>query len=74
MYRLLQGDVGTGKTIVAFTALYANFLKGRQGVLMAPTFELSKQHYQNALKVLTPFNMKIAFLGGDRKAKERREI
>ena len=75
MYRLLQGDVGTGKTIVAFIALYANYLRRRQGVLMAPTFELAKQHYQNALKVFAPYDIKIAFLGGNTlKAKEKREL
>ena len=75
MYRLLQGDVGTGKTIVAFAALYANFLRKRQGVLMAPTFELAVQHYQNALKVFASYPIKIAFLAGNSlKAKERREI
>ena len=74
MYRLLQGDVGTGKTIVSFLSLYANRLRGKQGVLMAPTFELARQHYQNALKTFSHGEMKIAFLGGNLKAKERREI
>lgn len=47
MYRLLQGDVGCGKTIVAFISLYANYLSGYQGALMAPTEILAKQHYYN---------------------------
>lgn len=73
-YRLLQGDVGTGKTIVAFTAMYANFLRKKQGVLMAPTFELSKQHYDKARQILAPFGRKIAFLAGGTPAKEKRLI
>lgn len=75
MYRLLQGDVGTGKTIVAFTALYANFLRGKQGVLMAPTFELAKQHYANSLKVFKNYNIKIEFLGGNiYTARQKRDL
>lgn len=75
MYRLLQGDVGTGKTIVAFTALYGNYLRGKQGVLMAPTFELVSQHYQNALKVFERYGIRVALLvGTGMKVKERREI
>ena len=64
MYRLLQGDVGTGKTIVAFVALYANWLRKKQGVLMAPTYELALQHYNNALKVFQSYPIKIGFLAG----------
>lgn len=74
MYRLLQGDVGTGKTVVAFAALYANYIRGRQGVLMAPTFELAKQHYMNALKVFSSYPIQIAFLSGNMKVKEKREL
>ncbi|MFV0254961.1 MAG: ATP-dependent DNA helicase RecG [Erysipelotrichaceae bacterium] len=50
MYRLLQGDVGSGKTIVAFIAMYASLCAGYQSVLLAPTELLAKQHYVNALK------------------------
>ena len=76
MYRLLQGDVGTGKTIVAFTCLYANCLRAKQGVLLAPTFELALQHYENAKKVFAPYpNIHIAFLSGNHlKAKEKRDL
>ena len=51
MRRLLQGDVGSGKTIVAFISAYANYLCGYQTSLMAPTEILAKQHYENALKL-----------------------
>lgn len=74
MNRLLQGDVGTGKTIVSFAALYANSLRGRQGVLMAPTFELAMQHYQNAKKVFSSYPLAIAFLSGATSAKEKKKI
>ena len=75
MFRLLQGDVGTGKTIVAFVALYANYLRHKQGILMAPTFELASQHYQNALKIFSSYQIKIGFLAGNTlKAKEKKEL
>ena len=75
MFRLLQGDVGTGKTIVGFVALYANYLRGKQGVLMAPTFELASQHYQNALKVFKDYPIRIAFLAGNSlTAKEKNNV
>ena len=48
MNRLLEGDVGTGKTAVAFAALYANYIRNFQGAFMAPTITLAKQHYENA--------------------------
>lgn len=51
MYRLLQGDVGCGKTAVALIALYANYLAGYKGVMMAPTEVLATQHYQSMSKV-----------------------
>lgn len=74
MYRLLQGDVGTGKTIVSFVALYANYLRGMQGVLMAPTFELAMQHYENAKKVFKDYPIQIGFLSGSSlSAKEKRD-
>lgn len=72
MNRLLQGDVGSGKTIVSFIALYINYLSGYQGALMAPTEILAIQHYHN-IKELFP-NLKIGLLKGKLKAKERREL
>ncbi len=74
MYRLLQGDVGTGKTVVSFIALYANYLRGDQGVLMAPTDALARQHYENALKIFANTKVKIALLVGNTSAKDKREI
>ena len=74
MYRLLQGDVGTGKTLVCFVALYANFLRGDQGALMAPTDALARQHYANALKLFKDTKLKIALLLGSTSAAEKRQI
>lgn len=74
MYRLLQGDVGSGKTIVSFISLYGNYLRGKQGVLLSPTFELAYQHFQNALKIFKDYNLNIRFLYGNIKAKEKKEI
>ena len=72
MNRLLQGDVGSGKTAVAFIALYINYLANYQGALMAPTEILARQHLQN-IKSLFP-NLKPALIVGKLKAKERKEI
>lgn len=72
MNRLLQGDVGSGKTIVSFTSLYINYLGGYQGALMAPTEILAFQHYQNIIKLFP--NLNIALLTGKTKAKERKKV
>ena len=74
MNRLLQGDVGSGKTIVAMTAMYAAVLSGYQAALMAPTEVLAEQHYQNFVKLLSPLGITVALLTGSTKAKEKREI
>ena len=74
MNRLLQGDVGSGKTIVAMIAMYAAVLSGYQTALMAPTEVLAEQHYQNFTNLLSPLGIKIALLTGSTKAKEKREI
>ena len=71
MNRLLQGDVGSGKTVVAFIALYINYLSGYQGALMAPTEILAYQHFLNIKKLFPDLN--IVLLKGKMKAKEKRE-
>ncbi len=74
MYRLLQGDVGTGKTLVCFAALYANFLRGDQGALMAPTDALARQHYENALKVFASAKLRIELLIGSTPMSKKKQI
>ncbi len=72
MNRLLQGDVGSGKTIVSFISLYINYLGGYEGALMAPTEILAFQHFQN-FKKLFP-NINTVLLTGKLTAKEKKEI
>jgi len=73
MNRLLQGDVGSGKTIVSFISLFMNYLSGYQGCLMAPTEILAIQHYENIKKILDK-NIKVELLTGKTKVKEKKEI
>jgi ATP-dependent DNA helicase RecG len=74
MLRLVQGDVGSGKTIVAFLALLNAIHNGRQGVLMAPTEILALQHYENAKKWLEKVGVTVALLTGKMKAAEKKRI
>ncbi len=74
MNRLLLGDVGSGKTIVAFISLYINNLAGYQGILMAPTEILAIQHYNNIKKTFNNINLNIYLLTSSTKIKERRKI
>ena len=74
MNRLLQGDVGSGKTIVAFITTYANYLSNYQTALMAPTEILAKQHYDNAKKVFKNTDMKIELLTSSLTNKKKEEI
>lgn len=74
MYRLLQGDVGTGKTLVSFIALFANYKRGDQGALMAPTDALARQHYENAKKLFKETKLKVALLVGYTPLSEKRRI
>lgn len=74
MNRLLQGDVGSGKTIVAFVLAYASFTAGYQSALMAPTEILAIQHFENASKLFKDTNFKIGLLTGKMSAKEKREV
>jgi len=62
MYRLLQGEVGSGKTIVAIIGLYANYLSHYQGALLAPTEILAKQHYENIKEILEPLGVRVGVL------------
>lgn len=74
MNRLIQGDVGSGKTIVAMTALYAVVLNGYQGALMAPTEVLARQHYEDFVKMLSPKGIRVGLLIGSQKKKEKEEM
>lgn len=74
MYRLLQGDVGSGKTIVSLLALYANHLRGDQGALMAPTDALARQHYETAKEIFKTQKLKIALLLGSTPKEEKRNL
>lgn len=74
MNRLLQGDVGSGKTIVAFLAMYYNSICGYQSALMAPTEILAIQHYNNIKEVFKDLNIEIALLTGSISKKEKQDI
>lgn len=70
MNRLVQGDVGSGKTIVSLIALFNVVKNGYQGVLMAPTEILANQHYEQAIDLLEKFNVRIELLTGSTKKKD----
>lgn len=74
MNRLLQGDVGSGKTVVSVVAMYANYLSGLQSALMAPTEILATQHYNTIKDMLKNTNIKVALLIGSLTKKEKLEI
>jgi len=76
MNRLLQGDVGSGKTIVSIIAMYLNCLSGYQSALMAPTEILATQHYYNILELLKnfPLSLSIELLKGSQTKKEKQDI
>ena len=74
MNRLLQGDVGSGKTIVAIISMYINYLSGYQSALMAPTEILAIQHYENIKKLFKDYDINVALLTGKLKVKEKKEI
>ena len=74
MNRLLQGDVGSGKTIVSFIGMFANHLSGYQSALMAPTEILAMQHYLNLKKFFEKEDVRIELLTGSTPKKEKTEI
>lgn len=73
MNRLVQGDVGSGKTIIAVLTLYLTVLNGYQGAFMVPTEVLAKQHEASLTKLLSPLGVKVELLVGSMTAKEKRE-
>ncbi|MDR2543137.1 MAG: ATP-dependent DNA helicase RecG [Treponema sp.] len=74
MARLLQGDVGSGKTLVSFMAALFAVEKNSQAAIMAPTELLARQHAENAARLLEPLGVRIAFLTGNIKALGRKEL
>ncbi|SHE60452.1 ATP-dependent DNA helicase RecG [Seinonella peptonophila] len=74
MNRLLQGDVGSGKTVIAAIALYAVWLSGYQGALMVPTEILAEQHAKSLRQMLETHGLKVVSLVGGMRTKERRTV
>ncbi|MEN0058333.1 MAG: ATP-dependent DNA helicase RecG [Bdellovibrio sp.] len=74
MHRMVQGDVGSGKTLVSFMAAALAAESGYQSCLMAPTEILAEQHLKNAQKVLQPLGVRLGVLLGKTKAAERRQV
>ncbi len=74
MFRIIQGDVGSGKTIVSLLAVINVIESGFQSALMAPTEILAKQHYELAKKIFESINIKIDFITGKTEYKDRKEI
>lgn len=74
MNRMLQGDVGSGKTVIGLVASYLNFLAGYQTALMAPTEILAKQHFENITSLVNGTDMKVKLLVGSLKKSEKESI
>ncbi|HEY9716594.1 MAG TPA: ATP-dependent DNA helicase RecG [Trichormus sp.] len=74
MHRLVQGDVGSGKTIVALLALMIAIENKFQGVIMAPTEILAEQHFRQFQKLITPLGLRVCLVVGKQGVKERREV
>jgi len=74
MHRLIQGDVGSGKTIVAFSAMFATMENGYQAALMAPTEILAEQHVRNAKRFFAETGYRVELLTSSTKAKEKQEL
>lgn len=73
MNRLIQGDVGSGKTVIAQLAMYVSLKEGYQSVMMAPTELLAKQHFQSLTKDFEKFNINVGLLCSSMKAAEKRD-
>ncbi len=71
MNRLLEGEVGSGKTVIGTIAMYLSFLNGYQSILMAPTEILAKQHFETIKKLLKPFKIKVEILTANTKPKNK---
>lgn len=74
MYRLVQGDVGSGKTLVAVVAMYACFLAGQQAAFLAPTEILAKQHALNVQKLLEPWGVRVVVLYASMPTKQKKAV
>ena len=74
MNRLLQGDVGSGKTVIALIAVYANYLSKYQSALMAPTEILAVQHYEEAKKIFSKYKLNLALLTSSTSNKDKKTI
>lgn len=74
MNRLLQGDVGSGKTVISLIAVYANYLSKYQSALMAPTEILAVQHYEEAKKIFSKYKLNIALLTSSTSNKDKKTI
>lgn len=74
MYRLVQGDVGSGKTVVAAAAVVHTVAARTQAAIMAPTELLAEQHFRNFVEWLEPLGIRVVWLGGKQSARERRDV
>ena len=74
MNRLVQGDVGSGKTLVAAAGIYFCCKNGFQAAMMAPTEILARQHYENLEKILSPWGLRVRLLTGSMSAKEKHQV
>lgn len=71
MNRLLQGEVGSGKTVVATIAMFVAYFNGYKSILMAPTEILANQHFETVSKLLSPFKIKVNLVTGGKKSKDK---
>ena len=71
MNRLVQGDVGSGKTVIAAVTMYIAYLNGYQSVLMAPTEILAQQHFATISKFLEPLGVKVELVTGKQKIERK---